>query len=122
MADLLTSWHLVVKPLATARADRNWRRDGEVLRSIWNTGRFVQDNMPFMARLFENEFNMAESIWFWLPNVRRMIDRLFDEACRGVYGKWQWRNFHMEDWEREKYSHIVLRAYVVGGGEHPWFD
>ena len=76
--------------------------------------------MRFVANLFKEEFHLAEHEWWWLPNVKRMINRLFSEACQGVHGKWQWRYFSMENWELEKYSHIVLRTYVAGG--EIWFD
>ena len=107
---------------AGQRVPIDWKT-GEPLGSITNTPKFIQNNMAFVTKkLFKEEFNMAENEWFWLPNVKRMIDRLFHEACRGGYGKWQWWNFYMEDWELKKYSHIALRAYVVGGQAHPWFD
>ena len=121
IADLLTSWHMVVRPIALERVPIDWKT-GEPLGCITNLGKFIQNNMGWVADLFKEEFELPENEWFLLPNVKRMISELFSEACHGVHGKWQWRHFSMENWELEMYSHIVvLRAYVAGG-ESPWFD
>ena len=111
---------MVLRPLAEARAAKNYR-NGETLGSITNTPKFKQNNMQFVADLFKKEFVLPENEWFYLPNVMKMIKRLFKEARAQDQGKWQWRGFQMEGWEIDRYSHIVLRAFIAGG-EDPWFD
>ena len=123
IADLLTAWHMVVKPLALERVPVNWKT-GKPLGSIRNTNKFPQNNMGYVAKLYKVFFGLPEKEWFLLHNVNKMIRRLFHEACCGLRGKWKWENFSMEQWEIDMYSHIVLRAYVAGGGDSitPWFD
>ena len=42
------------------------------------------------------------------------INAMFDEACKGKRGKWQWRGFTMSPEAKRYWSYQVLRAWIEG--------
>ena len=113
IADLIRAWHTVVTETALERVPDNPKTD-RPLNSITNTDKFIRDRMPWVTDLFANEFQLPETRWYLLPNIKKMIIRLFDEACNWRCGhvKLQWTNFYLDEWELEHYTHIGLRIFI----------
>ena len=52
--------------------------------------------MSWVAGVFRNEFELPENRLYLLPNVKKMILRLFSEACKGLEARWQWKDFYLD--------------------------
>ena len=115
IAALLTAWHAIVKPIATERCPVN-PKTGTHLRSILNSGRFVPDNMKYVARLFCDTLGSDETEWFKLVNMKTIVEMMFAEACKQEHGRWQWRGFWLDAFEKIDLAFGVLQAYLEGSG------
>jgi hypothetical protein len=118
LAALLIAWHSAVNPFAVERVLFN-PKTGKHVRSITNIDQFVNDNMPYVTKLFKTIAGptVTEEKWFNICYVRRVIDAMLAEACLAQHGRWQWRQFHLGAPESEQLSRLILKAYIAGS-EH----
>ena len=114
---IMTAFHSVLQPLLLQRCEIN-PKTGYHLRSVTNTQRFVGDNVKFCTKCFRTTLGGEPGCdtWFLVHQVKKVITVMLREAGRGVHGRWQWRGFSMEEWEREQYAFEILRTYIAGTG------
>ena len=114
IAPMLVAWHTAVNPFAMQRTGYN--KEGQYVRSTWDTPKFVQDNMAFATELFRTiaGADVPETDWLNVCYVREVIVAMLNEARLGKYGKWQWWEFHLSDEEVKELSVFILRAYIAG--------
>ena len=115
IAALLTAWHAIVKPIAIERCTVN-PRTGTHVRSILDSDRFIQDNMTYVVGLFGKTLGLAETEWFKLFNVKTIVDMMFAEVCKQEHGRWQWRGFWLDAFEKKDLAFGVVQAYIEGSG------
>ena len=115
MAALLLAYHAVVSPLALQRCEMN-PKTGVHVNSITNSNKkFVPNNHKYITEKFRTMFpDVSEPEWFQLHRVKIVIERMLAEVCRPGGGRWQWRGFHLEEYEKEELPYKILQVFLAG--------
>ena len=72
--------------------------------------------MKYVARLFCDTLGSDETEWFKLVNMKTIVEMMFAEACKQEHGRWQWRGFWLDAFEKIDLAFGVLQAYLEGSG------